>query len=281
MENAWTYGFEIEGLFTKKIYTTLGKLSCDIKRKGDGSVHVSEIMSQNGVDRDDLDSCTEYNVGIFNNQEDLITAVEVFKNKKNYFMDESCGLHLHIKPKFLGSKEVFWDFTLIEKLEKYAFSTLCKCQAKRKRNRFCDIYRSNDDLIYETKNYEKYRFVRNHPSGTLEFRFFSPCEHKVDNIQKFLKYLFRLLDKQEAKKSEIIELIDRKDEYHSDYSFAIELKSNKNYSYKLGVKEHTTEDLPEAIRRMTGLRFTSDAVRLSEEEDVDDGTDDEEREIPF
>ncbi len=199
-QNSFTYGFEIEGLFSKSVINKLNGL-CSVDRKTDGSVHGRDIASTNRIDLDDIEggsywSPTELGLGVFSNIKSLLEVMGLFINKKTYFMDESCGLHLHIKAKELENREVFWDLPLIKKLEEFAFTELCNCQKKRKDNRFCLNYGAFRCFYSDIVSKTKYRFVRNHPSGTMEFRFFCPCEHKVENVEKFLNYTFELLNQQ-------------------------------------------------------------------------------------
>lgn len=267
MKTDFTFGFEIEGIFSIGLPEKLQKFS--FSRKSDGSVHSSDIIDDNRIIRGLIDDYTEYNVGIFKNKEDLLNAVRLFENGKNYFMDTSCGLHLHIKPKDEKIKELFWDLDFISKLENFAFKNLCECQKKRYGNRFCEVYTNLKYFISDIKNQEKYRFVRNHPSGTLEFRFFSPCPHKAENIEKFLNYMFRLLEKQEPKKKETIEIFEYSMPTNKkDFSFSINLNNNKDYEYKLGVE-------PEQETRNP---FLDTLLYPSVEEDEDEEEDDDDRE---
>lgn len=212
-DNDFTYGFEIEGIFRKELRKKLleleESLGWDTYLKGDGSVHGGDICRSAGIyDTYEIAHGTEYNIGIFNNLKDLLGAIKIFENGKNYYMDESCGLHLHIKPKrdIKNTKGLFWDLDLIKKLEEFADTKLCSCVKKRKGNRYCEQYNDFERFLEDYKYGEKYRFVRNHPSGTMEFRFLSPCKHKEENVEKFVKYLISNLSKQEAKKSDTIEL---------------------------------------------------------------------------
>lgn len=288
MKTEWSLGFEIEGIFSD-IYTNLKKSGYNVSRKEDGSVHDLDIMRKYGIGSTSIDGYTEYNVGVFKDIDEMIKTLKEFKNGKNYFMDESCGLHLHIKPSNEKIKELFWDLDFVEKLERYAFTSLCKCQAKRKENRFCMTYRDLDHFIEEVKYQEKYRFVRNHPSGTLEFRFFSPCEHKSENMKKFLNYMFKLLDKQEPKKSNTIELYDFMHEQKKNFSFPIVKNVSNNYDYKLEENINVDTDVAGTgvLDNLTFERAISSLRRATitdNIDDVDDEDDEEESysdEIPF
>jgi hypothetical protein len=233
-DKSLTYGFEIEGVFTDGAIKSADKLDCVVTKKRDGSVHESNILYNAKLNR--WSEYTELNLGIFNNQKDLITALETFENKKNYFMDESCGLHLHIKPKkdVDSFRELFEDVDFVLNLEKFASNNLCSCVKDRESVHFCAWYRGFDDFMRDFKGQTKYRFVRNHPSGTMEFRFFSPCIHKENNVSKFLTYMIHLLNCQEHKKIGEFELFEKDVIVQNDRYF-LSAERNNDYKYKLNV----------------------------------------------
>jgi hypothetical protein len=234
----FTYGFEIEGLFDKTVIKKLSRLKCDCEVKRDGSVDTWRIIMDNHVSTEYIygngsQEYTEFNVGVFQNKKDLFEALSCFVNGTTYFMDKSCGLHLHIKPKESELKELFWDLDFIKDLEKFAYTELCPCVKSREKNNYCKKYGSFDDFYQDHKHQEKYRFVRNHPSGTMEFRFFAPCEHKEDNVKKFLAYMEELLAKQEHKKTASIILEDFNTIELEDQCYVLAEQKNEDYSYIL------------------------------------------------
>lgn len=238
---SFTYGFEIEGVFERNL---LDSLPSDTEIKEDGSIDWARIMIYNKIPEHKV-SCsdeTEVNLGVFNDLDELSEKLSLFKNGKTYWQDDRCGLHLHIKPKkdIKITKGLFWDIELIKKLEEFAFNKLCSCIKLRENNRFCESYDSFGSFYRDFKRNEKYRFVRNHPSGTMEFRFFCPCQHKVKNVEKFIEYMIELLNKQEAKKSISVTLQDNFVELATNFrnKISTEIKDN-NYSYKLGSKINT------------------------------------------
>ena len=89
-----SFGFEIEGLFSQKLYD---KLETDfggkVNSSGDGSVSFGNeqfVKIINPIDE------KEVKVGIFHSVEDLSRCLGYFINGKNYLNNETCGLHLHI-----------------------------------------------------------------------------------------------------------------------------------------------------------------------------------------
>ena len=214
--NNFTYGFEIEGVFATKLWDKIEDLPLQSELKGDGSVHYGEIIHTNGLPIDTITSGheVEINVGIFTNIATLGRTLRLFENGKNYWNDDSCGLHLHVKPKraHKDAEEVFWSLKTIKALQTFAFKELCPCVAKRKNGYFCRNYSAKFiNFFTDWQDREKYRFARRHPSGTIEFRFLAPCEHKADNVKKFLTYMTELLSKQKhsIKKVFTLELLDR------------------------------------------------------------------------
>ena len=200
--NSFTYGIECEGIFGNGLIDMIeDEGSFDLKY--DSSVRYNNIRDKFNLKSEDItdDQHTEVNLGVYTNSLMLLKALKMFKNGENYWTDKSCGLHLHIKPKrrFKDITDIFWDYKLIKKLEKYAFSELCEHVQARKLEHFCHKYGGFDSFLYDYRTSEKYRFVHRHEQGTWEFRFFAPCEHKLDNMKKFLKYFYKEINKQKNK----------------------------------------------------------------------------------
>lgn len=187
-----TFGFELEGRFALNFNPGVREsLSDGSQWHYDGSVCINSSDLPVSVL-----SFEEYCSPVFKKETHLMARLARFKNDKNYFMDDTCGLHLHIGASSKNQKilqnlcasydflTAFYDLAL----------TFCPCQKARLKNKnnYCLNYEKYN-FIGELKNKEKYRFCRWHPQGTLEFRFLSPCVHKIENTEKtiafFKKYL--------------------------------------------------------------------------------------------
>lgn len=203
----FTYGFEIEGRFKSLIFQKLLKSKgiTEIGLKDDGSV---ECYDNNFIDRldentiigklrakkikvdyDDDTQLREITIGIFRRKEDLFDVLDVF-DKKTYYYNETCGLHLHIKP---IKPEISYDFksyVLVKKLAKFIKKELCQeCQNRIVGYKYCQQYTTMNQTFSDFWRKEKYKIMRVHPSGTFEFRFLSPCEHKTENVKKLLSFI--------------------------------------------------------------------------------------------
>ncbi len=204
--DSFTYGIELEGVFN---YLTLDKLigmyPRKIEKKSDGSVRSNDIRRMFPACYNYNTFPQEINAGVFKTQKEVLDLLGELRAFKDHFFDKSCGLHLHIKPK-RNARNVrarIFDFGFLRDVEKYAYTNLCEHVKARRRNRYClpdtNIYRT----VREIREGSKYKFMRNHTEhGTLEFRFFSPCEHKAENIKMFMDYFIaRLGDVKNGKKS--------------------------------------------------------------------------------
>lgn len=150
---------------------------------------------------------TEYATQIFQSLPEALDVLKKF-NKKNYTWNETCGLHFHIGIK--GDPQRAWrklfattsNAKFISELHEQALKW-CDCQNKRlmntDRNRYYMPYQNNRELILANKgNPTKYRFLNFHSKyHTLEFRFLSPCEHKVKNVNKLINTLTAYLGRTE------------------------------------------------------------------------------------
>jgi hypothetical protein len=220
-----TYGFEIEGYINYRLYDQLKRLQSDglcFGAKCDGSVN---------FDRDELerlddvqDSYSEYVLGIFKSKDNLLQTLRLFKNGVNYLNNESTGLHLHVGMDG-DTRALFNDWDFIGRLQKFfrLGDGVCDCIHERYRhNDYCEPYlkrqqvnelASYQDLkqfLYEWNDRKKYRLMRNHPQGTLEFRIFSCCQHKEQNIKNFIAFLHEELPKLKQDKSIIFNIEEQK-----------------------------------------------------------------------
>lgn len=209
MKMPLTFGFELEGLFYSDVIGELERCIDDVVVKTDGSVRYQSIVSRyadsikvNKVCWEDEDyPNTEIAVGVFNSADNLLNALSKLKNGENYFSDSSCGLHLHVgvvRNTELRARMKSYGF--IKKLQEFAGKNLCTHvkNERLKGNTFCRTYDKIEGMASDFRCAEKYRFVRNHPQGTLEFRFLSACEHKQENVKKFIDEFMRLLAKRKT-----------------------------------------------------------------------------------
>jgi hypothetical protein len=159
----------------------------------------------------------EYASNIFKTLEDMLKELGQFKsgNKDfNHIWNKTCGLHIHIgkKPTNKLSYKEIWNATANMDFLMPLFSQACSwCDCQRKRllkdpesasTNYYKFWSSPYDLVctfngkYPLRDFsqdrpsEKFRFLRFHEKlHTLEFRFLSPCEHKVENVTRLVSFL--------------------------------------------------------------------------------------------
>ena len=163
----FTYGFELEGVFDRDFILSVEKQMLKKKLyldlKDDSSVNVGNIIDDNG-DGNGIDNnlmfdnndnyVSEVNIGVFDKFKDMLALLKMFENGKNYFSDESCGLHIHIKPKekkkFLRGQ--IFDSEFIDNLQEYA-SLLCyDIKENRLNNSYCrkaDTFNQKFSFFYK------------------------------------------------------------------------------------------------------------------------------------
>ena len=112
------------------------------------------------------------------------------------------------------------DYEFIKTLQEFASTGLCSKVAERISNgSWCKEYKGFRHLKKYFECRDKYRFVRNHQLGTLEFRFFPTC-HTVRNVSDFLNFFFETLQKQPKGKTKEVKLNSNDEiELKSDYIF--------------------------------------------------------------
>lgn len=231
-KDSFTYGFEIEGVFTKSLIKNLKKKwQCD--EKTDGSVRTHAILSNVNTRHVLAERTQEINVGIFEKQDDLFTALKMV-NGRTHFFNDSCGLHLHIRPKTnieVIQRRVI-DLEFIKKVEKFAHDNLCEHVKARRNNQYCSVHKGLKATRYDFQVREKYRFIRLHPHyNTFEMRFFSPCEHKVKNIKTFLDYFISELSKIDDTKKGVFIISDKKTEVIAEGAFKLRFKKTENLAF--------------------------------------------------
>ena len=205
LENKFTYGFEIEGLFSRKLRDSLSMQLSErnfrLEIHGDSSVNIDKDAGDENISYSDGQ---EFTLGIFPYFGDVLKFLDLFKSP-DYEFNRSCGLHVHIMPKALelGLRELTADIGLIKASQKWAFENLCNhIKHERKGSDYCRNYPvAIQNFSLQWRRSSKYHFVRNHPLGTFEFRFFSACTHKVDNVKKFFSFFFDELSKIKPQKN--------------------------------------------------------------------------------
>ena len=124
----------------------------------------------------------------------MINLLSKFKTEKNYLNNQRCGLHLHIGSKDRKISRTIQDlicnYDFIQKMQK-ASDNFCKCQIDRFNfddSYYYKKYYSKKDLLDGYFDGEKYKFVRfYYHYNTCEFRFLSPCKHKIANVKKTIQ----------------------------------------------------------------------------------------------
>jgi hypothetical protein len=180
----------------------------------DDDYHLVDCNDCNGSgNNENRGLAQEYASDKFNTIEALLKELTMFKSgstKPNHIWNKTCGLHLHIgkKPTNKLSYKQVWNATanmdFLRALYDQA-SNWCACQRKRllrDNDHYYQMFKNPIDLIetyqhqYPLRSWggnepnEKFRFLRFHENyKTLEFRFLSPCEHKVDNVEKLISFL--------------------------------------------------------------------------------------------
>lgn len=254
LKNCFTFGFEVEGAFDSSLSNELShkmrkkKGLKDIVFKEDPSVSLSDYEYEK-LDNPDYDE-QECAIGIFDSLNETIEYLSMFKNGTNYVENSTCGLHVHIKPKegYEKLRETISDYGFIKTCQDWASENLCPHVANRVKDRngagyFCQSYHEDDKemeigtLRQVKQNWDygnKYQFIRNHTQGTYEFRFFAPCDHKVENVKLFFEFFFKLLKKQKPTKKIWVELstkVETLPEYQSMGSERLRATRTIRYSY--------------------------------------------------
>lgn len=181
-------GFEIEGWFS-------WQLANDMRGWGDGdgadwtydrSVEVPpESVTNRAGDRVWLTRYTEFRSDVFKELKEFLAALGSFKNGVNYWPTSSSGLHVHIGGVDRGAlfrlKVQNELIALVKKIDPV-------CYARRFRNMyFFRKFRSSAEM--RARRDDKYKFYNQHPLGTVELRFLTPCQHKIEVVSQVLGYV--------------------------------------------------------------------------------------------
>lgn len=166
--------------------------------KGFTEYHEQECEDCNGTGRYNDDDggglALEYASEVYDSFASVKRDLAKF-TEPNYIMDNSCGFHFHIGTRNNiknrnALRAVLCNMDFMRKLVKVAQKEMCKCQRDRigtGDNHWCKVWEGRERLIREYHNSSKYWFMNFHYSGTLEFRFLAPCEHKVENVTLLVK----------------------------------------------------------------------------------------------
>lgn len=236
-----TFGFEIEGFFKEGLDVLLDRqgrwvsdgsvrgmnpswqaqtipldVVCNNCRRENGRIEAYCVDHHAMYHREGAVS-TEYASRVFDNLDDCGKALAKFI-PENHIWNESCGLHLHIGYK--GRWQKLWSSAsnqaYLEELEEEA-KTWCACQKARLNGgrQYFYKYHNSLEVVNATKGFklQKYRFLNfHHHYHTLEFRFLSPCEHKVQNVSRLLNSLTGYLGRNEKihRESEVEETPQKK-----------------------------------------------------------------------
>jgi hypothetical protein len=212
----FTFGFEIEGFFERDFLENLveneaKKNRVKVNYKKDYSVHWEdeEELEENYSDY------TELAIGIFMSFQSMIDFLSLFNRENGYIYNRTCGLHIHLKPKRdTDLRRRIGDWQLIRDLQEFAKDNLCEHIYPRVIDgggRWCRTYGGIETAWRRWRQQEKYSFLRNHPIGTVEFRFFSPCEHKIENAINFFDFLENKLKETKRRKNKLIFLPSEKE----------------------------------------------------------------------
>lgn len=195
----FTYGFELEGVFSQDLNIE-GHLGYD------GSVHIGD----GEFDFVEYDG-REYRSDVFHSLGGMLEQLRIFTSSV-YASNDTCGLHIHIKPKNEAGKKLCNAIASREGLNLVAethikISKMDRWQNRRRCSEGCKKYArpydiSDPSLGLEWKARAKYREVRNHPQGTYEFRLFSPqgsVEEREKRIISFFTELFEAVEKLKLK----------------------------------------------------------------------------------
>lgn len=284
----FTYGFELEGLFSQDLFAGKTEAEKEFLKSGhfhqDGSVSIyDEFDEMIGDDNDPDYHAHEYSSPVINSFDDLMYYLSMF-NGDTYHMNDTCGFHLHIKPKDEEGeriKSIMASYAFLKQFKQAIFSRknlvvndqipfFDSYQVERLRGeskRWCQPYDGEMDDMYQTwRRRDKYRCIRNHPQGTLEFRLFSPYPGKEDRVQS----LFTIIEKI-VKKCENVgasQEIEKKKEKTTP--FLLHIGKQKNYNldddvYYQRIRRNTNFSYNSMINRWLGLadRFYENELGFS------------------
>ena len=196
-------GFEIEGVFSIEFYEKMKKRG---DFKNDYSVKKGSIIRQWELNEDDLIDYEEFSSKIFESYDEMIENLSYFEPKNGYFFDKeewSSGLHFHVSlPNIQTAFLLASDW---RKFKRFQENFILKNYKERvESGGYCFAYRDKRSFIKAFYTGDKYRTMRFHPHGTLEFRFLYPDERRIEAVNQLLKFLLKEVFKTEYLKFEAI-----------------------------------------------------------------------------
>lgn len=254
MNYSFSYGLEVEGVFKHSLLDKLGKFGLDCKSDSSVSVEVPSKWLENNDSADE--EISEISVGVFDSLARVIRVLGMIDSdydSGNYRYNHTCGLHFHIRPTGKDAelvRSLIEDEKLIKKLQAFGFDELCEHLKTREETGYCYAY-ENRYLRDDWRFQEKYRFMRNHPQGTYEFRFFSPCEHKAENIKRFMDFFLKELKKLSVDRRGEIALSKPIRSVSQEQSIRIKTKQKQGRRLAWEVSEATFENVEEYERMLS------------------------------
>lgn len=125
--------------------------------------------------------------------------------------DDLGGVREGLRQETVQIKTKYWkklyqtvqNWQLQNYLYKEALNDYCDCQKLRltTNDRYCKVYPTRSDMVNASYGSNiKYSFMNFHRGyNTLEFRFFSPCQHKAENVYKLVSSLTDFLGEEANK----------------------------------------------------------------------------------
>ena len=209
ISNKMRFGFEIEGLFTQYLVDDIDEVYPGGEWKEDGSVNEDNcIKSFKNVKDGYLSGYTEYASPVLD-IEGLKSLLPLFNSHNGYYWDKqeySTGLHLHLSLEGVEKNKLFFlasDWQAFSRLQKH-IKTYAKYHSVNlyRRLKGNTYYYSPYDyisFIYGLYSGEKYKFMRFHPQGTLEFRFLAPHNDMLKDVLWLARWVGKNLFLQEKK----------------------------------------------------------------------------------
>lgn len=198
-----TFGFELEGEFTYAVtpeeFTGAWKQDGTVRR---GFYVDAEGKEQSCSGVNMRSEMTEYNSPVYSFR-NMIGHLKKFQTGTYHFWNYHSGLHLHISSSDTENKAwlkaQLYNFDFLSELHKEMLENTCLHQKHRlESSSTCSKWADRETLRRELYYPHKYRFMNNHRSGTHEFRFVCPCEHKVENIIKMMKIVKSYMEQEEV-----------------------------------------------------------------------------------
>ena len=196
------YDEDYDSFYTNVNEFINGQLGC---RKGRTHYDGSVKNYKNGF------QSFEYSSTIYKfNARNMLKLKKFFNNMYRYgfAINETCGFHTHISFPKINEKDAIWIICQIANDEN-AINEFCYMKTKNESiNFFSDRY-ANKDFLYNIRdrlnnkdynslvdfiNSDKYRVIRIHPQGTLEWRGPRNFLNKEGGIELFIEKLYKIIN---------------------------------------------------------------------------------------